>query len=100
MEYRVSKNININWNAKGSERIVQNVYNLLNTFRYEVAYNRILGRNPANLEKPVSDMIPLVIAETYELITEYEPRATIIKVEVVGVEEGDPTIEVVIRVGE
>jgi len=98
MEYKVSEGMKINWNAKGAERIVQNVYNLLNTFRYEVAYNRILGRNTANLDKPTSDMIPLIIAETYELITEYEPRATIINVEVVNSEEGKPTIEVVIRV--
>lgn len=97
-EYTIhSNNQELNWNVKGVERILQNVVNILNTFMYEVAYDRIMGRNPKNIDKPSDKMTPAIIAETYELVEEYEPRANIKDVEVIDSEEG-PIIKAVISI--
>ncbi|WP_200898529.1 GPW/gp25 family protein [Gottschalkia purinilytica] len=95
--YTLYSNQSINWKAKGTERILQNVSNLLNTFMYEVAYDRIMGRNTDYIDKPMSEQIPLVISETYELIEEYEPRVTVQRVSVLTDNE-DPIIKVVVDI--
>lgn len=78
MEYEVDSNQNlINWNAKGDERILQNINNILNTLKYEVPYDRLKGRDPDNLDKNFSQSRQKLIEETYDLINTYEPRATV-----------------------
>ena len=93
-----SLNKNINWNAKGKERIVQNIVNILNTIRYEVAYDRTFGRNPEFIDQNFSNIKGQVIAETYDLITEYEPRAAIISVDAYQISSGEIDIKVVVDV--
>lgn len=89
----------INWNAKGKSRIIQNVNNLLNTFTHEVAYNRKMGRNSENVDKPIDIFIATVIEETYDLIEEYEPRATVKDVEFIGNDETNtPILRVVVEI--
>ncbi len=97
-EYTIYSNKSLNWSAKGRERILQNISNLLNTYRYEVAYDRILGRDPANIDKPIDKIIPVIISETYDLIQEYEPRVKIKNVEVIQNSEG-PIIKAVVDIG-
>ncbi len=63
----------INWNASGAERKLQNICNLINTWRYEVAYDRTKGITPEVLDKPALDAIPLYTAEIFRLIETYEP---------------------------
>lgn len=78
MQYEVYSNKNdINWNAKGKNRILQNVNNILNTIKYELPYDRLFGRDPENLDKPLNKSRNKIIEETYELIKTYEPRATV-----------------------
>lgn len=96
-KYIISSKQPINWSAKGHQRILQNITNLLNTFMYEVAYDRILGRNPKNIDKPQEQFVPSVIAETYEIIETYEPRATIKSVEIIN-EDGENAIKVVVDI--
>ena len=93
-----SCNNNINWNAKGNERIIQNINNILNTIQYEVAYDRVFGRNPEFLDKNFNDIKGLLIAETFDLINEYEPRATILNVDCNQLESGEIEIKVVVDI--
>ena len=93
-----SNNSKINWNAKGHERIIQNVVNILNTVRYEVAYDRVLGRDTNHLDKNFNEIKSLLIAETYDLIEEYEPRAKIENVHINQLETGEVNIKVVIEI--
>lgn len=97
-EYTIYSNRDIDWNARGIDRVLQNIVNLLNTFRYEVAYDRIIGRDPANIDRPLEKIIPAIIAETYDLIEEYEPRVKVKNVEVLQDSEG-PVIKVVVDIG-
>lgn len=93
-----SRNSNINWNAQGDERIAQNVVNILNTVQYEVAYDRIMGRNSNNLDRNFKEVESILIAETYDLIEEYEPRAKVINVLVNQLENGEIDIRAVIEI--
>lgn len=86
------------WSSKGAARIVQNVVNLLNTLRYEVAYDRTLGLTGSFIDKPADQAVALATAEIYELISEKEPRATLIEVLCVGTDAiGNMQFKVVIE---
>lgn len=78
------QNSNLNWNAKGDERILQNISNLLNTWRYEVAYDRTKGLDPAILDLPQADAIALYVSEIYRLIETYQPSVKVVSVEYIG----------------
>ncbi|MBO0555664.1 hypothetical protein EXQ41_06315 [Clostridium botulinum] len=98
--YIIYSNKGLNWNAKGEERILQNVANLLNTYKNGVSYNRKMGRNLENIDKPLDIFIARVIEETYDLIEEYEPRVSIKDIEYIGLEEEVPVLKVVLELGE
>lgn len=99
MLYNINSNKSyINWNATDDERIIQNIVNILNTVRYEVAYDRVMGRNPENLDRNFLDVQSLLISETYDLIEEYEPRAKIKNVFVKQLQNGEIDIEVVVDI--
>ena len=93
-----SSNSSINWNASGHESIIQNIINILNTVRYEVAYDRIMGRDSSNLDKNFNEIESLLIAETYDLIEEYEPRVKIENVYINQLETGEINIRVVVEI--
>jgi phage baseplate assembly protein W len=69
--------IPIDWSKKGVARIIQNVINLINTYRYEVAYDRTLGLSGNYLDKPFEQMIAEATTEIYELIEKKEPRVDV-----------------------
>lgn len=101
MEYVIdtSKPVQLNWAAKEAERIVQNVYNLINTWRYEIAYNRIKGIDPSLLDKPADVAAALYTAEVYRMVAEYEPRATVKEVIYLGVDsDGHMQFKVVVDI--
>ncbi len=105
MEYTVKSDTNlINWNAKGDERILQNVNNILNIVKYEVPYDRLMGRNPKNLDGVLEKNKAALIEETYDLINTYETRATVKNVEIQFKESDDnkdikiPFIKVVVTI--
>ncbi|WP_242846857.1 hypothetical protein [Clostridium sporogenes] len=98
--YTMYSNKGLNWNAKGEERILQNVANLLNTYTHEVSYNRKMGRNLENIDKPLDIFIARVLEETYDLLEEYETRVNIQDIEYIGLEEGIPVLKVVLEIGE
>ncbi|NFG24851.1 UNVERIFIED_ORG: hypothetical protein B2H98_08915 [Clostridium botulinum] len=103
MIYEVYSNQSyINWNAKGDGRILQNVSNILNTLKYELPYDRLMGRNPDNLDKPLNKIRNKLIEETYDLINTYETRANVKEVDIIYEKNDDgdniPTIKVVIEI--
>lgn len=89
----------LDWNAKHEQRVVQNVRNLINTWRYEVAYDRTKGLDPTILDRPAEESAALYVSEVYRLIETYEPRARIISVMPTGINaSGQINIKVVIQV--
>ncbi|MDF2591975.1 MAG: hypothetical protein K0S75_1441 [Clostridia bacterium] len=80
---------NINWSAKGVDRIAQNITNLLNTIKYEVAYDRTLGMTGKYIDKPKDDAIAIATAEIYEIIRQREPRAKVVDVLYIGLDESE-----------
>ena len=99
MVIEVSSEDVIDWRAKGAQRIAQNVQNLLNTVKFETAYSRNKGRSGEEIDMNFEEMKNLVIAETYEIVEEYEPRAEVLDVEVLGANgEGAIEIKVVLEI--
>lgn len=96
MEYEVTSNSNykINWNATDTERVLQNVNNILNIIKNEIPYKREMGRDISNLDRAIINIKEILIEETFDLINKYEPRA---RVEEVSVSD-DKVIRVVIEV--
>jgi len=100
MEYIIdTSDSNLNWNAKGNERIAQNVRNLLRTWRYEVAFDRTRGLEPSILDKPLNEAIALYTAEVYRVVQDYEPNAQVKSVQFIGLDdEGNLQFRVVIEI--
>lgn len=97
MDYTVSSNNElINWNAKGNDRILQNINNILNTIMYEVPYDRLMGRDPKNLDAKLEVRKAALIEETYNLIATYEQRATVKSVTIDDI--NNPVIKVVVSI--
>lgn len=82
MDYIVKSSDLIDWNVKGNNRILQNVNNILNTIKNEVPYDRLMGRDPKNIDKIGVKNRNSLIEETYDLIKTYEPRVTVKSVEI------------------
>ena len=72
-----STNPSLDWCAKGTDRIVQNVRNIISTYKYEVAYMCGFGMSADALDKPVDTMKSIIMKDLYENIKLYEPRATL-----------------------
>lgn len=74
----------IDWGASGAAAVAQNVYTLINTRKYEVAYDRTLGMSEEYVDLPLPEAIPLAIAQIYAVVDEREPRAFVKDVAFVG----------------
>ena len=81
------------------ERIIQNVENLISTWKYEVAYNRVMGMDPTLLDQPLDIAVARYTSEVYRLVADYEPRAKVKEVAFTGLDdEGNMQFKVVIDV--
>lgn len=87
----------IDWSAKGKERVAQNVRNLINIFRYEVAYHRTMGLPGGLIDSPVDTAMAELEVEVRALIARYEPRARIGDVICSPDDMGEIRIEVVLE---
>lgn len=96
-QYTITNKDVLNWNAQGHERILQNISNILSTYKYEVAYDRVFGRDNKNIDKASNKSLGSIIAETYDLIQKYEPRATIQEINVEN-QNGNILIKVVVEI--
>lgn len=63
-----------------AEEVLQNVATLLDTLRYTVPYDRLLGINPEYLDDPTPVTRARLTADIIEAIQKYEPRAKVIEV--------------------
>jgi len=87
----------IDWNATGVSRRLQNINNALNTFQYEVAYDRTFGRDPANQDKPMDKYLQAIIPETYEVVPKIDSGARVLDVDYEILDEGGVALKVVIE---
>lgn len=87
------------WNAKGIDRIAQNIFNLITTFKYEVAYDRILGLDGSFIDKPLPIAIAQATAQIYDVVAEREPRAKVKNVSFTTIDDsGNLQFEVVVDI--
>jgi hypothetical protein len=99
MLIEINNDFNIDWTAKGINRIAQNVFNLLTTWKYEVAYDRTLGIDGTFRDKPFQEAISQATAQIYDIVAEREPRAIVKNVEYKSVDDaGNLEFRVVIDV--
>ena len=84
----------INWNAKGRDRVAQNVRNLLSLTQYEVAYNRLLGLPADAIDIPSEAAAEAVSQAAREMIQRFEPRARVTGISPKLDAEGDLQLEV------
>lgn len=94
-----AEQLEIDWGASGIGEVAQNVLTLINTFKYEVAYDRTLGLSSSYLDLPELEAMALVTAQIYAVIDEREPRATVEEVTYLGTStDGNLIFQVVIDV--
>lgn len=92
-----SKGNVLDWTAKGKDRIIQNIFNILNTYKYEVAYNRDFGISADVLDKDIETMKSIITEDLFDNIKKYEPRATLKSVEIKEI-TSDGKITAVIKI--
>jgi phage baseplate assembly protein W len=94
-----TQNFKLAWDAKGIDRIAQNVFNLITTFKYEVAYDRTLGLDGSFIDKPLEIAIAQATAQIYDIVAEREPRATVKSVDFKSIDDlGNLQFEVVVDI--
>ena len=72
----ISDSNNLPWgNVKGNERIIQNIKNILNTYKHEVPYNRDLGISPDIIDKDINTIKSIITEDVFDNIKQNEPRA-------------------------
>lgn len=91
--------MSLKWGTKGNNRIIQNIVNLLQTRKYEVAYDRTLGLSGDFIDKPAEEAIALATAEITDLILQREPRAILLEVLHAGIDQdGNIRLKVVVDI--
>lgn len=99
IEINTSEAPAIDWAATGAAEVAQNVFTLINTMKYEVAYDRTLGIRRDFVDMPLQESVALATAQIYAVIDEREPRAAVQSVKHIGVsEDGELTFRVVVDV--
>lgn len=82
----IDSNYEINIEATGAELILQNISNILRTYKGENALNRDIGINPSILDSSIAKAKAMLIDDVVEQITLNEDRVEVVSVEF----EGDP----------
>ena len=91
MTINTSQDLTLDWSAKGTARKVQNVLNILRTYKGEVAYNRSFGISSEIIDKPIEE-IRAIIAE--DLTTNIEQYVTGVRLISLTVEAAGEDIEI------
>jgi uncharacterized protein len=87
VEINSSDKQELQWDAKGNNRVVQNLRNMLSTFKYEVAYDRTMGLSGAFIDKPLDQAIATVTTEIIELVSERELSAIVKEIQFTGIDD-------------
>ena len=94
-----SNDDSLNWTAKGEERIIQNVKNIIRTRQFEVPFMRALGISPDFIDSMPKDIKTDITEHIRGLIDTYEPRATVQSAHIESCDEnGDWVISVELEV--
>lgn len=103
MSYTVDTNkeeqININPETV-EEEVIQNLWFLYSSIKYDVPLDRALGLNAVYIDRPIETAKALVTMDIYNKTEEYEPRAEIVNIDFsVDYERGvlKPIVEVEIN---
>lgn len=72
----------LNWGAKGTDRKVQNVLNIMRTYQGEVAYNRPLGISSDIIDKPIDDVRAIIAADLANNIEQNVQGVNIVSIDV------------------
>lgn len=86
----------IDWEGKGSDRVAQNVRNLINTYRYEIPYYRTMGLPGSLIDKPSKELMQEARVEVRQMLAVYEPRADVKDILCSLSADGTVTVEVVL----
>lgn len=70
--------------------------NLINTYRYEVAYHRTMGLPAEIIDAPTPEAMAELGVEVRALIARYEPRARVEDVVCTPGEDGEIQVEVIL----
>lgn len=92
MKVKLYSKSQIDWSAKGTDRVLQNVMNLLKTKMYEVPFLRYMGIDPDLIDKRQQEVEIDLRINVKEMIETYEPRATFIDLTIEGVDENGDLI--------
>lgn len=95
--YTIDTTKQIDWSAKGNDRIVQNVLNILNTRVYEIAYGRLMGISSSHIDMPVELAEAKVSADVLEILSRYEPRVTVKSIDFIGFSNEEINLRLVIE---
>ena len=99
MQYTIDTTTRIDWQAQGENLTVQNVANIIRTFKYDVGYLRTMGLPRELLDLPLSQSRGRIITAITEQITLYEPNVQIININVISVtSDGNLQVKVVIKI--
>lgn len=94
-----SNDNSIDWEAKGADRIVQNVRNILRTRRFEVPFVPLMGINHEFIDALPQKIKSELSTHVTEVINAYEPRASVLDVSIESCDEnGDYVIAVKLEV--
>lgn len=89
----------IEWGLTGTERIAQNVLNIIRTKTTEVPFLRELGVNCNYVDAGIDYMRTQIANDIIEIINKYEPRAEILSVAITGIDvNGNAIIQVEMEV--
>jgi len=99
MIYEITNETGIDWTAKGHDRILQNVVNLLNTDIYEIPYARTIGIDKSIIDKPAGAAAEAMVNDMISLIEKREPRANIQSITIDGIDSsGKIKIKAVVEI--
>ena len=63
------------------DEVLQNIWMILNTFEYDCPLARGLGLKGEFIDRPIATAKALSVADIYEKIEKYEPRAKVVGVD-------------------
>lgn len=83
--------------ANELEDIFQNLNTIMGTRKYSVPLFRAFGLENATVDKPMSVLHPLLVAEYVEVIEKYEPRVIVEEVKLTANQDGQAYPTVIFR---
>jgi len=97
--YIIDTSSEIDWQATGNDLTLQNITNIIKTFKYEVAYLRTLGLPQDLLDLPLSKSRGRLTTAITDQITLYYPDVEIISVDILSITaDGNLQARVVINI--